>query len=162
MRSTPPTRRPALLGLLLALLFCGCAAFGGSKPEWVTGQMPAASERVLWEVTRIALESQGFHVLTDGFDPQSRSTQSAWQLDLHPFRGEGFRERAHVSYEPIGPGRIELSVRVEHERNNNIAKPTSPEYAEWKKEADNAERAQVILQQIQARLAQPRGGTRPG
>ena len=146
-------RRRALFGALVALLSFACLT--GGKPQWVTGQMPAASDRVLWEVTRIALESQNFLVLTDGFDPRTRTAQSAWQLDMHPFRGEGFRERAHITYESVGPGRIELSVRVEREINNNIAKPSDPEYAEWKKDADNAERAQVILQQIQSRLGMP-------
>lgn len=142
-----------LLLSIVCVLLAGCASI---EPEWVSGQTSAASDRVLWEVTRIALESQHFHVLTDGFDPITHTAQSAWQMDLHPFRGEGFRERVHVTYQAAGPGRVELSVRVEHEINNNIAKPTDPNYADWKKDVDNPARAKVILQQIQSRLGSPR------
>ena len=63
-----------LLPLTLAF---GTACLGGSKPEWVSAPVPAASERVLWEVTKMSLETQGFHVLTTGFDPLTREAQSA-------------------------------------------------------------------------------------
>lgn len=145
----PPS--PLLPFLLALLLFSACAST--SKAAWVSAQLPAASDRVLWEVTKLSIESAGFKMFTDGFDPVERTAQSAWELDLHPFKGEGFRERVHVSYDPAGPGRVELSVRVEHEINNNIARPTDPSYADWKKAPDNEARAEVILQQIRSRLA---------
>lgn len=145
-------RRPStLLPLLLALLLLPACA-STSKPAWVSAQIPAASDRVLWEVTRLSIETAGFKIFTDGFDPVEREATSAWELDLHPFKGEGYRERVHVSYDPVGPGHVELSVRVEHEINNNIARPTDPAYADWKKAPDNEARAQVILQQIRSRL----------
>jgi hypothetical protein len=125
------------------------------KPEPVTAELPAASERVLWEVAKLALESEQFLVVVEGFDPKTRSATSLWKKDLHPFRGEGYRERVHVSYEPGAPGRVELSVRVEKQINKNIAKPLDAEYADWHAAEDNVPRARVILQQIQSRLAPP-------
>lgn len=158
-----PVRRMSRFLLALPLALLASCLGSGTDPEWVSAQMPAASDRVLWSVTRIALETQGFHVLTDGFDPVSREAMTAWQIDPHPFKGKGFRERAHVMYDAAGPGRVELSVRVEREINNNLARPLDPEYANWASDPDNPERARLVLKQIQARLGGKAaiGGTPP-
>lgn len=148
---TNPHRRAALALLSLLWAFTsGCSLT--PPPVYVTGDVPGASDRVLWEVVRMTLEEQNFPVVVSGFDPVSKSVMSMWHISLHPFRGNGFRTRAEVSYAAAGPGQIEVTVRVEKQINQNIAKPLDPEYADWKDDADDEARARLILARIQARL----------
>lgn len=161
MSSRPPARR-APLGLLrcslaLALaLALGPACQSSPKPEWVRADVNPTSMRVLWEVTRHALVREGFPVPATGFDPQTRSLTSGWRMDLHPFRGEGFRERATIAYEPLPGGRLDLTARVERQVNNNIARPLDPAHADWKKAPDEPARARVLLQSIRMLLGDTR------
>ena len=148
------------LALLLALLLGAPAlpscASRAPEPQWVEADVEAASLRVLWEVTRHALQREGFAVPATGFDPRTRSVTSGWRMDLHPFKGEGFRERAVVKYDPAAGERIDLSVRVEREINNNIAKPLDPAHADWKPAEDQPGRARVLLHSIRALLGDRR------
>ena len=149
--------RKASLVFATLLLAVVSACKSGPSPEWVEADVPPVSLRVLWEVTRQALMRESFPVAAPGFDPSTRSVTSGWRMDLHPFRGEGYRERATVTYEPGPGGRIDLSVRVEREINNNIARPLDPSYADWKKSADEPGRARVLLQSIRSLLGDSRG-----
>lgn len=144
-------RLHSLLSLLALLLLPSCAS---APPEqWAPGSIPMCSPERLWEVTRLALEHNGFSLLEQGYDPRTRSLSSAWDKDLHPFKGHGFRERAHVRYE-VGeePDTLLLSVRVEREVNENLAKPLDPEYAQWAEAPDNPERARFVLQYVRSLL----------
>ncbi|MDP6539908.1 MAG: hypothetical protein QF410_10235 [Planctomycetota bacterium] len=136
---------------LLPSLACACAS--APPAQWVEDEVPGPSDRVLAEVSRLAMEAQGFHVVVRGFDPLERLASSVWEPDLHPFSGEGFRERAHVRYEPVAPGRILLGVRVERQINKNIARPLELDHADWVESADNPVRARAILQYIRSTLA---------
>ncbi|MAF66144.1 MAG: hypothetical protein CMJ84_10875 [Planctomycetes bacterium] len=138
------------LFVLFSLFACACRS--GPPPQWVEGEVPGPSDRVLAEVTRLAMEAQGFHVVVRGFDPLERVASSVWEPDLHPFSGEGFRERAKVRYEPVAPGRILLGVRVERQINKNIARPLELDHADWAEGADNPVRARAILQYIRSTL----------
>lgn len=139
----------ALLASLALLTACAAPA-----PEaWVPADVPTVSTPRLWEVTRMAMEREGFPITRVGFEPTSRTAFSGWKMDLHPFRGNGYRERAEVRYEAgRKPGMMVLSVRVAHQNNMNIAKPLDPSYAEWETGPDNQERARVIQQYIRSML----------
>ena len=136
--------------LLVPLLLLACACRSAPPVQWIEGEIPGPSDRVLAEVTRLAMEAQGFHVVVRGFDPVERVANSVWEPDLHPFSGEGFRERAKVRYEPVSPGLILLGVRVERQINKNIARPLELDHADWEKGGDNPVRAQAILQYIRS------------
>jgi hypothetical protein len=153
--SHPPAGRRLALRLLPWLFLAACSL--PTKTAYVTGQAPAASERVLWEVCRLTLQEQGLQLSASGFDPKTKGVVSMWRISLHPFRGQGFRERAHVSYAEAGQGRVEFTVRVERQSNQNIAKPLDPEYAKWEDADDDEGRAQLILARLQVRLG---GGPR--
>lgn len=144
-----------LLLLTAALLPAGCSSLGLSDPSpiWVIQEAPMVSERVLWVVCENAMVKQGFPVLTNEFDPKTREAHSGWQLDLHPFKSQGFRERAVVAYGLGSAGKLELRVRVEREINENLAKPLDPSLAKWSREGDNEQRAQILLQTILSTLA---------
>lgn len=146
---------PTLLLLASALLPVSCSALGLSDPAptWVVQEAPMVSERVLWVVVENAMVKQGFPVLANEFDPKTREARSGWELDLHPFKGKGFRERAIVAYGLGSPGKLEIRARVEREINENLAKPLDPSLASWSREGDNEQRAQVLLQTILSTLA---------
>lgn len=147
----------ASLAFATLLLTLVSACKSTPTPEWVEADVPPVSLRVLWEVTRQALMRESFPVAAPGFDPRTRTVTSGWRMDLHPFHGEGYRERATVRYEPGPGGRIDLAVRVEHEINNNVARPLDPSHADWKKSADEPGRAAVLLQSIRSLLGDSRG-----
>jgi len=143
-------RRLTALALLASLAGCGAL---GSSPEWTPYEIPMVSSMRLWEVTRLAMERSGFPVIHQGFDPKTRTAVSGWDMELHPFKGRGFRERLYVRYETAeSPGKLELSVRVERERNQALARPLDPSYAEWEADSDNTERARIVLQYMQSLL----------
>ncbi len=140
-----------LLLFCLLLLSTACQSTT-PKPVWVEREVPLASQRVLWEVSRLAMEREGFPVLMTGFEARSREAHSGWRIDLHPFKGEGFRERAVIGYDTGPAGKLLIRARVQHEINDNIAKPLDPAHASWKPAADNEGRAKVMLQYVQSML----------
>ena len=143
---------------VIGLLFVCVALFASAgcltsepKPHWLKDSVEAASERVLWDVTRLALEKTGFP-LGVGLDPSKLTATSGWHTSLAPFRRKGFREQCEVHYTPAGGRKYTIEVRVKREINDDIVKPLDLTYAAWEPDPDNAERAHVVLQYIKAML----------
>ena len=135
---------------VLGLCLSACATTG---PEsWVEDEVDAASQRLLWQITAIALEKEDFPVGT-GVDPSTEEVTTGWRLDLAPFKGEGFRTQAHVRYEKAAPGKYRVFVRVARESNEDLAHPMDPSYAKWKRAPDDTVQAQIIIQHIKAWMA---------
>ena len=142
-----------LLSLLSLLPFCFASCLTGSPEEWIPAEVPLCSTTRLHEVVRMTMEQDGFLVLNQSFNPKTKTFTSGWETELHPFKGHGFRERAHVMYESgKNPGMMRLSVRVENEVNENLAKPLDPSYAMWSPAPDNPGRARVMLQYMRSLL----------
>ncbi|MFT7484340.1 MAG: hypothetical protein ACI9F9_000180 [Candidatus Paceibacteria bacterium] len=136
---------------LLLSMFAGCRA--APKPQWTPEEIPLCSTMRLWEISRLAMHKNGFPVVHIGFDPKTREALSGWHKDLHPFKGNGFRERVHIRYKAgEKPGTLTLGVRVESQVNENLAKPLDPSYAKWVVAPDNTGRAKVVLQYIHSLL----------
>ncbi len=144
--------RPLISAAVLILgLFPSCAS--GPPAAWVPSAIPACSAMRLWEITRLAMEREGFVVLQRGFDPKTRTATSGWRKELHPFKGRGYRERVLVRYGAgAQAGTMKIGVRIEREINQNLSKPLDPEYADWGEAPDNTERAKVVLQYIRSLL----------
>jgi hypothetical protein len=143
--------------LLLRLAACAALAAGAchtpQPSQWVPKEIPMCSTMRLWEVTRLAMEKNGFPIVHQGFDPVENSVVSGWDRDLHPFRGNGIRERVYVRFKRSeNAGKLVLGVRVEQEANDNLAKPLDPEYAVWVEAPDNPGRAKIVLQYMQSML----------
>lgn len=154
--ATMPDRR-RLSSLLLALcgcLFASCSSTPKFDPIWVHNDVNAPSDRILQDTASEALRHLSF-AAASGWDPAKREQISAWHLDLVPFGrvgSGGWRKRAVVRYEPIGPGRYRVSVRVEAERNNDIARPHDPAFADWEEAPDDEILARDALLRIRGLL----------
>ncbi|MFT7670225.1 MAG: hypothetical protein ACI8X5_002933 [Planctomycetota bacterium] len=146
---------------ILITLLTVLSVFGGNScyiphPEvWNAEEIPMCSTMRLWEITRMAMEKNGFPIVKIGFDPKDNITVSGWQRSLHPFKGRGIRERVYVRFRRSeNAGQLVLGVRVEQQINENLAKPLDPEYADWQPSNDNPDRAKVVLQYMRSILGQ--------
>jgi hypothetical protein len=132
-------------------LFAGCASTA-PEPQWQTARVRAGNERLLLEVTEMALRKTGFPVGA-GLDPANLSATSGWKISLAPFKGDGYREQAVVRFTREGGGSFKAEARVRRERNDDVVKPMDLTYAQWEPEPDDVERARVLLRFVQSLLS---------
>jgi len=136
--------------LLLAAALCfACKSTTRIPPQWVSGEVRVPSERVLFEVSAMALEQHGFELGSD-FDPAALEAVSGWKHDLAPFRGQGWRERVHLKYRPQGEGAYQVEARIETQVNMDHVRPLDLRYAKWEPAEDDLEEAEILLERIRA------------
>jgi hypothetical protein len=150
----------ALVAVLLALASLG-ACNSTRKPGEISGNEPdpvlihkeitCRSERILDEITRLALSKQGYPGAR-GLE-QDLSIETLWQNHLGTRKGEGYRQQAVVRYKPLGDDKYELGVRVKRQKNQSIVRPTDLSYAEWEWTADDERAAQILAQLIHSYFA---------
>ncbi len=144
-----------LVGVFLLAPACTSVArqesLDSKEARWQTLEVAAPSDRVVWQLTLLSLQGQGFP-LAGGSDLGARQVESGWKTDLQPFRGEGERRRAIVKMTPLGPGRWKLEGRVQCEHNQNLVAPLDAVRAEWKPAADDEAAAKILLRHIGSRL----------
>lgn len=147
--------RPVSMLLLVLASACTSVArqesLDAKEARWQSLEVAAPSDRVVWQLTLLSLQTQGFP-LAAGSDLGARQVESGWKTDMQPFRGEGERRRAVVKLTPLAPGRWKLEARVRVEHNQNLVAPLDPVRAEWKAAADDEAGAKILLQHIGARL----------
>ena len=145
-------RRNTLAALALSVLgLVACQSTGEPDGAWQQGEVQAPSDRVLWQVSRLALQKMRFP--SGGvLDPASGKLKSGWRTQLHPFQGEGFRERAEVEIEPVEQGRWMVRTRVAKQTNEALVSPLDPRRAEWEWTGDDVTAAQVLLMHITSSL----------
>jgi hypothetical protein len=136
---------------LCLLLAAGCASTG--EESWHEGSVVAPTERVLWQVTVLALERNAFPV-GSGVNPSTLKAVSGWRVSLAPFKGDGYREQAHIEWtrDEAQAGRWNGRVRVHRQRNENLSKPLDISYAEWEDDPDDLERARLLFNTVKALL----------
>src|SRR5262245_3317443 len=145
------------LPLFLPFLLAACTsvarreALDAKEARWSSLEVTAPSDRVLWQLTLLALQNQGYP-LASGSDPGARQVESGWKTDMQPFRGAGQRRRAVVKLTPLSPGHWKLEARVRCEHNQNLVSPLDPVRAEWEHAPDDEAAAKILLQHINARL----------
>lgn len=144
------TARPLTVLLLVCCAFwSGCEALHKYPEVWQTDEVATDSQRVLWEVTAMSFQKHGFPTGT-GLDPATMVATSGWKYDLAPFRGDGFRERAHVTFDVREDGVYGVRLRVEHEQNMDLVRPLDLSYAEWRESPDNEVEAKLLLLRIKS------------
>ena len=122
-----------------------------ARARWHAVQLASPSDRVLWQLMLLSLESQGYP-LAAGTDSGARAVESGWKTDMQPFRGMGLRRRANLRLTPLEPGRWKLEARVKLEHNQNLVSPLDPTRAQWEPSPDDEPAAQILLMHVQARL----------
>lgn len=140
----------AALLLVLAFLPVSCAA-PQPEPAWIERDVGAGNDPLLMDCTALAIQKSGFPV-GSGIDPGRLVAISGWHISLAPFRGKGYREQCEVRYARVVPGRYKASIRVRHEKNDDILHPLDLTYAKWIAEPDNTDRARTVMQHIQSLL----------
>jgi hypothetical protein len=139
-----------VLLLVCAPLFSSCRVY---PEQWVPQDVPMSSSMRLWEVSKLAMQKNGFPVIHVGFDPKSKMARSGWDYDLHPFKGRGIRERVHVRFKQgEKAGMLVLGIRVEQEVNDNLARPLDLSSADWASAGDNKGRSKVVMQYVSSLL----------
>jgi hypothetical protein len=123
------------------------------EPQWTKAEVRVPSERVLFEVSVLALQQHRFPLGTD-FDPAELEAVSGWKNDLAPFRNEGRRERAHLRFRPGKDDLYGVELRVEVEVNTDHVRPLDLSYAKWEPTADDVEEARILLQRIRAYIGE--------
>lgn len=144
-------RRCAALALYAFGVLGSACKSTGPEAMWQKDKISANSDRVLWEVTSIALEKSGFPI-GSGMEPGKLHATSGWRTSLAPFRGEGYREQCEILYTPAGPRTYSMQVRVKREKNDDIVKPLDLTYAKWVPEGDDGERAAIVMHYIKSLL----------
>lgn len=137
-----------ILGLLVALvaLMSSCSLKRDIPEDWQKLEVNAPSDRILWKVANMSLNSRGFP--RGKLSLADMEIETGWRNDLSPFRGRGHRTKAFVEMDPVEKGRWLVRARVHKERNMNLGRPLSLPDAEWEQLEDDKIVAQVILQHI--------------
>ncbi|MEZ6016484.1 MAG: hypothetical protein R3F49_15305 [Planctomycetota bacterium] len=133
-----------LARLLLVLALASCRS--GPEPVWAADRFEAHSERMLWDVLRIALDHADFKV-GGGAEPEARRIESGWKVDASPFKGQGWRKKARVEYAPApdAEGAWDVKVRVQMDTNESF-KGIDLRYADWQPAPDDEVAAKRVLQ----------------
>ncbi|MCP3914944.1 MAG: hypothetical protein GY711_05275 [bacterium] len=145
--------RYAISVLASAFLACACSSLTPIDPEWVDGQVQTRSEKVLYDAILISLRKADYPVGM-GADSGARKVVSGWLNSASPFKGKGYRQKATVTYEPVGADRFQVNVRVEREINDSF-RPLDPSMADFKPAPDDTAHARVVLQFIVSNVGAP-------
>lgn len=134
---------------LLVLGLSGCRT--GHRAQWLDTQVPSNSETLVYETVHFSLEKAGYPIGI-GADKGTRTVETGWYTSLAPLKGKGYRQRAHVTYQPVTEGRYGVRVRIERESNESL-RPLDPRSAKWKSSPDNTREAKRVLQIVRSYLA---------
>ncbi|MEX1023436.1 MAG: hypothetical protein WD226_00035 [Planctomycetota bacterium] len=139
-----------LLGALCVGVVSGCAREREPEPVWQRLEVDAPSDRILWKVTNMSLNKRGFP--RGELDLAGMEIKSSWRNDMAPFRGQGYRTRAHIKMQPLEPGRWSVEARVMKQINQAMTRQLSTQDADWKWVPDDAAAARILLQHVRSLL----------
>ena len=129
------------------------------EPQWARTEVTAESDDLLWKVILLSLRKMDFPEGAD-MDRGNMRLATGWRIELSPWKGRGNRRQAVVEAEPIGPRRWRVQARVRMQKNDTLARPMDPTYAEWVWIEDDVSAARIVLQHVRAFL-QPELELRP-
>jgi hypothetical protein len=141
--------------LFVVFLSTGLAGACATNPEppgvWREVELTAPSDRVLWQLSHLSLSKMDFPRGAVN-DPASGTIQTGWRTRLHPFQGEGYRERAEIQIRPVESGSWMVRTRVGKQINEALLNPLDPSRAEWKWTRDDRNTAAILLMHIRSLL----------
>lgn len=148
---------------LMALLLCSLMGMTSScyliykriVPQWQEAELECTSSKAMFELSALAMDKAGFSI-GDGSDPAKSTLRSGWSTSTSPFKGRGFRDKAHVVFESLRPGWFLMKVRVERETNESF-RPLEPEHSDWEAAQDNPDSALRVIQYARSLLSASSG-----
>jgi len=141
------------LGWCFAMLLTACQSGRDIPAQWISTTASAPSESAIWEVALQALAEQKFPIGA-GVDAGARVATTGWKTSLAPFKGEGYRQRARLTLEPLEGGRYKLSLQVEKDTNEELVRPMDLSFAQWEAAPDDVQTAKILISKIDARLGE--------
>jgi len=141
-----------LTGLVFASSACASSRNREPEPTWAEGEFETESSRVLWEFSVLALDKVGFP-LGSKVDPGRMVAITGWRTSLSPFKGRGFRQMAELEINRLPEGGHGIRIRVKHQINDALVRPTDLSYADWKWRPDDEVTARILLQHIRSYVA---------
>jgi len=154
-------RLPALLALVAMTFFASCSTTPSEPdPSWISGEIHAPSEGVLWTSTLTNLGRLGYPVGSQA-NRAAMTIVTGWKNQLAPFRGKGFRQKVDMSlvrqaeFNDQGHPIWDVTLRVMTQANMSLVRPLDPSYAEWEWRDDDALEASIILRHIQTDFLPP-------
>ena len=134
--------------LVLTLLSCACSSTG--KVHWVSEELAAPNEDILWDAAMLSLSKAGYPV-GSGANPGERKIVTGWLKSNEPFKGRGFRRQATLTYQLVDGSNYVVNVRSKRERNDSF-RPLSPGHAKWVPDDDDLQHARLVLQYLKSTL----------
>jgi hypothetical protein len=142
--------RSLVLAALLLPLLPACQMGKPDTTGLSSDGFPAPDKGMVYAAAVDALRQQGFTADSSASSDVQGVVTSRYKLNLAPFSGQGFREKATVRIHdlPEHPNHYRVEVNVLREVNKNITQPSNPVAAEW----GPAERVQDIENLIKSRI----------
>ena len=115
---------------LLALAGCKSADTAGQRSEGFA----APDRSMVYEASWNALRQQGYTPDSSASSEAQGVITTRHKLELQPFSGHGYREKATVRIQevPQNPSFYTVEVNVLREYNDNVRQPSNPLAAEWR------------------------------
>lgn len=125
-------RHIALAALLLPVL-TACQSGRVDTTGLSSDGFPAPDKGMVYAAAVDALRQQGFTADSSASSDVQGVVTTRHKLNLAPFSGQGYREKATVRIHelPEHPSYFRVEVNVLREVNKNITQPSNPVAAEW-------------------------------
>jgi hypothetical protein len=150
--------RMRTLLLLPALLLVLAACQNRADTTGQRSEGFAAPDRsMVYEAAWNALRQQGFTPDSSACSEAQGVLSTRYRMELQPFSGQGFREKATVRIAdvPQHPNFFTVEVNVLREYNDNIAQPTSVLAAEWRSGVRVPELENLIKSRVEMMFISP-------
>lgn len=134
--------------LVLPVLGCSSSRATGTAPS---DGFPAPDKEFVWTVAANTLMKEGLSPSREDSSKQTWTIMTHWDIQLQPFSGTGFRQRAMVTIHEVAgrPGYYHTQTQVVRQPNNNISEPHNIIRAEWGNEQRVTDLEEMINRRIE-------------
>lgn len=149
-------RTRILASSLLALALSACQSKVDTCGQSSEG-FAAPDRSMVYDSAYDALRRQGFTPDSSASSSSEGVIITRYKLDLSPFSGHGFREKATVRVHEVAQrsGYFTVEVNVLREYNDNIAQPSNPIAAEWRSAVRAPDVENLIKSRVEMAFIQP-------
>jgi hypothetical protein len=153
-------RTRILASSLFAVLLSACQGKVDTTGQSSEG-FPAPDRSMVMDYAWEAVRQQGFTPDSSASAMSEGVIVTRHKLDLSPFSGHGYREKATVRVKevPQRNGYFTVEVNVLREYNDNIAQPSNPIAAEWRSAVRAPDVENLIKSRVEMAFIQPGAST---